>query len=176
MSEQPTPEATQEQPETPASTWTPPSSQEALNQIIEDRLARERRKFADYDDLKKRSDGYEQALVDAKTEGERSASEKFVQRLINTEVTAGAKALGFHDPADAVGQLGDMSTATKDGEVDSEAISKALAELAEQKPYLLAQEEATRPRSRPKVKQTADSEEPEKNNAAGLLRAFAANR
>lgn len=157
-------------------TWTPPASQEALNQIVEERLARERRKYADYDDLKKKVAGFDKALTDAKTAGEQAASEKFVKRLIDTEVKAGAKALGFHDPEDALGQLGDMSSAAKDGEVDSEAISNALTELAAKKPYLLAQEETPRPRSRPKVRQTAETEEAPKKSAAEYLRAFAANR
>jgi hypothetical protein len=34
--------------------WTPPASQADLDRIIEKRLAREKAKFADYDDLARR--------------------------------------------------------------------------------------------------------------------------
>lgn len=53
--------------------FTPPASQEDLNRIIADRLARERAKFADYDDLKAKADQL-QALEDAqKTEAQKAA-------------------------------------------------------------------------------------------------------
>jgi hypothetical protein len=41
--------------------FTPPVSQEALNQIVEARLARERAKFADYDDLKTKAERFDAA-------------------------------------------------------------------------------------------------------------------
>jgi hypothetical protein len=47
--EAPAPEAT------PKVEWTPPASQADLDRIIEERLARERAKFADYDELREKA-------------------------------------------------------------------------------------------------------------------------
>lgn len=185
MSEAPTTEPIADPQEASASEqssqWTPPASQEELDRIIEDRLARERRKFADYSDLKAKAAGMDKALADAKSAGEKSAAQRFTKRLIDAEVKAGAKGLRFHDPADAIQQLGDMTSAVKDdGEVDADAISAALTDLANKKPYLVAQEEPLRPRSRPRARQSQQPEStPDQGNktrAAEALRRFAAGR
>ncbi|WP_115728254.1 hypothetical protein [Actinomyces culturomici] len=61
-------EQTQGAGEAPAAQFEAITTQEDLDAIIEKRLARERRKFADYDDLKARAEGAEdtaKALADA---------------------------------------------------------------------------------------------------------------
>jgi len=63
------------------SSFVPPASQEEFNQIIEGRLARERQKYADYDDMKKRLSEIEDAN---KTELQKLAEER--DSLKNTHV------------------------------------------------------------------------------------------
>jgi hypothetical protein len=80
----------------------------------------------------------EKAVTAARKEGEKAAIERVNTRLVRAEARALAAALGFTDPTDAVA-LVDLSEVTvdDDGEVDSEAAKKELADLAERKPYLL---------------------------------------
>lgn len=69
--------------------FTPPASQDELNRIIADRLARERAKFADYDDLKAKADQL-QALEDAqKTEAQAKTRAKELADTFD-EVTGAA--------------------------------------------------------------------------------------
>lgn len=67
-----------------------PDSQEALNQIIEARLARERSKFADYDDLKAAADKLAQ-FEEAKKTDEQKAQERLEaaeRRAVELELKA----------------------------------------------------------------------------------------
>lgn len=48
--------------------FTPPATQEELNRILESRLARERAKYADYDDLKAKASEYDKVTEASKTE------------------------------------------------------------------------------------------------------------
>lgn len=73
MSENDTPAQDGAQPGGEQQEFTPPATQEDLNRIIADRLARERAKFADYNDLKAKADQL-QVLEDAqKTEAQKAA-------------------------------------------------------------------------------------------------------
>jgi hypothetical protein len=80
----------------------------------------------------------EKAVAAARKEGETSALERVNSRLVRAEARAIAAELNFRDPADALGQidLGEI-TVSNDGEVDTEAVKTALADLAERKAYLL---------------------------------------
>lgn len=80
----------------------------------------------------------EKAVAAARKEGEAATLERVNARLVKAEARAVAAALGFTDPTDAVA-LVDLSEVTvdEDGEVDSEAVKKELAALAERKAYLL---------------------------------------
>jgi len=51
--------------------YTPPASQADLDRIIGERLARERQKFADYDDLKTRASEYDRLVEASKTDQQR---------------------------------------------------------------------------------------------------------
>lgn len=51
--------------------FTPPASQDELNRIIEARLARERGKFADYDDLREKATKFDEAQQASLSEIER---------------------------------------------------------------------------------------------------------
>lgn len=160
------------------STFTPPASQAELDRIIQDRVARERKKFEGYVP----SDRFNQAITDAKTEGEREAAQRFTTRLLQAEVKAGARGMGFHDPNDAIQQLGDLTDAVKDGEVNADAVSAALTKLATDKPYLVNAEGGATVRTRSRMRRTTDSNDTQapggasKARAADALRQFAAGR
>jgi hypothetical protein len=53
--------------------WTPPGSQEELNRIIAERIARERSKFGDYNDLKAKAAKFDEIDQQSKSEAEKSA-------------------------------------------------------------------------------------------------------
>lgn len=126
--------------------YTPPATQEEFDQIIEKRLARERAKFGDYDDLKnakaeleKLRDSQlseqEKAVKAARDEGAAEATTKFERRLVSAEVKIQAATLGFHDASDALAAFGD-ELPLKDGDPDVDAIKAKLEEVAKAKPYL----------------------------------------
>lgn len=143
--------------------FTPPASQADLDRIIADRLARERSKFSDYDDLKKKAQAHDKALEAAKSEqekavdaarkeGESAANERANARLVGAEVRAQAANAKFHDPTDAIAQL--QSTGklegikvADDGSVDADTVKGLLKELAEAKPYLVVSDDGKPPPS-----------------------------
>ncbi|MDO4243796.1 MAG: hypothetical protein Q4C85_08595 [Actinomyces sp.] len=63
--------------------WTPPASQDELNRIIGDRLARERAKYGDYKELKKKAAAFDEAA-----EASKSAEERAADRLAQAEARA----------------------------------------------------------------------------------------
>lgn len=68
--------------------WTPPASREELDRVIGDRLARERARYSDYEDLKKKAAAYDKAEDEKKTAEQRAAD-----RLADLEAkTAAAEA------------------------------------------------------------------------------------
>lgn len=121
-------------------------SQEQLDAIITERLNREKAKYQDYDALRQFKETAEQASKSeveklteraAKAEAEaREVAERYLARTLDAEARAVAAALGFTKPDKAV-KLADLTKAVKDGEVDAEAIHKALTALASEMPELL---------------------------------------
>lgn len=175
--------------------YTPPASQEALNQIIESRLARERQKLAgeygaDPATVKAQLTEYEQYKESQKTETEKAideakkgteteVSQRFLSRLVGSEVKALAASLGFNDPSDALAVIDQASLPVKDDEPDTDAIKKLVEKLATDKPYLLKAGTKPTPRTRPKPGEgepTDTATTAGKGKAAAALRALAANR
>lgn len=159
-----TPPAGDEQPSTPPEqtpAYTPPATQADLDRIVESRLARDRAKFADYDEVKAKAakfDEYEaankppeqKAIDDARTEGATEAETKYLAKLVRRDVLAAATAAGFVDPEDALSVIGDQLP-VKDGDADAEEIARLVKELAGKKPYLVTAAPVERkPRTRPK--------------------------
>lgn len=177
---------------TSGETFTPPASQADLDRIIQDRVARERNKFADYDDLKAKATEYDQfkesskseqqkAIDAAKLEGANEVTGKFTTRIVNAEIKATAATLGFSDPGDAVALFGDISkVAITDDGPDAEAIKTKLADIAKNKPYLLKGESGPKVATRPKPKTGSESTETNapagKSRAAAALREFSGSR
>lgn len=177
------------------SKFTPPATQADFDRIIESRLAREREKFKGFDDAKAKAEkwdahqaaqgngkekpegGSETSVEDAKKAGETEATQRFLKRIVSTEVRSEAKALGFHDPDDALGVIDEKSLPVKDEEADTETIQKLVKELADKKPWLVAKS-SRRPGERPRQKQgePVDGESKGKGNAAAALRQLGKSR
>jgi len=172
------------------SAFTPPASQADLDRIIQERVARERNKFADYDTLKAKATEYDQfkesskteqqkAIDAAKAEGANEVTGKLTTRIVNAEIKATAAALGFSDPGDAIALFGDISAVKiEDDGPDAEAIKSRLADIAEKKPYLLKESAPKPPATRPKPKRGSETEpKPSgKSRAAAALREFSGSR
>ncbi len=132
--------------------WTPPASQEDLDRIISDRLARERSKFSDYDDLRRKAAEFDKAQEAAQSEQEKAvnaarkeaaaeATQAANGRLVAAEARALAAELRFRNPALAVRTV-DLSAVkvADDGTVDADAIKAALSDLAKAEPYLVGED------------------------------------
>lgn len=77
-------------PKEPAKEYKAPQTQEELDRIVQSRLAREREKFADYDDVKKRAEEFDKIQESQKTELQKSAdaAAKAEQRATDAEMRA----------------------------------------------------------------------------------------
>lgn len=178
-----------------SSTYTPPASQADLDRIIESRLSRERQKLAgeyggDAASVKAMRDEYEAYKQSQKTDTEKAIDEakqgattevtqRFLSKLVSSEVKALASALGFNDPADALSVIDVSSLPVKDDEPDTDAIKALVEKLATEKPYLLkAGKPVPRTRPKPGKGDTTDTPSGEggKGKAAAALRALGANR
>lgn len=124
-------------------------TQEELDQIVKDRVKREREKFTDYDVLKDKASKFDEA-EGAKKTAEQKAQEaadaakhkadeaiaKANARLLRAEIVA--KAAGkFVDPEDVVTALSSKLTVADDGTIDG--LDEELAALAKAKPHWVKQ-------------------------------------
>lgn len=126
-------------------------TQEQLEAIITERLARERSKYADYDALKNKA----QEIEDAKKSEIERAQERALKaeqkakeleaatlaRLTTAEARAIAAELGFAKPDKAI-KLADLTNAVENGEVNADKIKTALESLAKEMPELLTRKNA----------------------------------
>jgi hypothetical protein len=164
-------------------TFTPPSSQDEFDRMVGDRLARERQKFADYDDLKAKAAKFDEADAASKTElqklqdavAERDSKLADLPRQVRAQAirfASKATQAGFLDPEDALTFLAnDVDLA------DDDAVKAALDELAERKPHLVRKDPVKKLPARPRPKKGADDDEPDnglegKERAAAALRQF----
>lgn len=108
-------------------------TQADLDRIVADRIARERAKFADYGDLKKKAAAamteQEKAVADAEARGRQTALTEFGQELVRAEfrALAGGRVEGLDELLD------DMNLAKflgEDGKPNGEAIAKAVSRFA----------------------------------------------
>ena len=141
--------------------YKPPATQADLDRIISDRLAREKAKYADYNDLKAKAkefdqakeaamDDREKAVLAARREGETEAMSRANTRLVAAEARALAAAEKFHNTALAVRSI-DLSdvTVNDDGEVDANRLKTKLKALAEAEPYMVDTGATGRPKPDP---------------------------
>jgi type I site-specific restriction endonuclease len=138
-------EGTQEVQET-GKTFT----QADLDRIVAERLARESKKYADYDDLKAKVAALDEAKEATTSEADKAieAARKEVEDNLRAEfarerVTDKVDALAagkFADVEDARLRLAPrVDEFIKDGAVDIDAITKALDEVLDKHPHLAAQ-------------------------------------
>jgi hypothetical protein len=132
-----------------------------VDRIVAERVARERAKYADHDDLRKaakrleeieaaNATDLEKAVKAAREEGRAEVLSAANQRTLNAEARALAAAAKFRNPVLAVRSI-DLSgvKVSDDGSVDSNAISSLLTELAAAEPYLVDTGPTTPPRPTP---------------------------
>ncbi|MCC5580591.1 hypothetical protein IMZ11_33735 [Microtetraspora sp. AC03309] len=122
-------------------------TQADLDRVVAERLARERAKYADYNDLKTKASAFDKAQADQQSENEKAIAkareetrtevltEVRRERLLDKiEVLAAGK---FADPEDARLRLASrVDEFITDGQVDVKAIEGALAALLKDKPHL----------------------------------------
>jgi hypothetical protein len=185
MSEITTEPTTATEPTLEPAEYKAPADQAALDKIIESRLARERDKFKDYDDLVEKAKKADELIEAAKSDAEKAidaakgeattaTTQKFLTRIVQAEVKALAGAAGFNDPTDALQVIDPANLPVKDDEPDTDAIAAAVKKLGEDKPYLLKTEPGKKtPVTRPKA---PDGVKPEQDNHEGKGRAAAALR
>jgi hypothetical protein len=139
--QEPVPAAEKPQPErAPAPVKPEPSertfTQADVDQMIKERLQRERGKFADYETLRTAAGELEAVKAElAKLKGQaESASGEAARLRVETAIVSAAAKLGFTDPLDAV-RLVDISKLPADDAAGG--LDAALRSLAETKPYLV---------------------------------------
>lgn len=169
FADEPTEPAEPKEPAEPAKTFT----QDELDRIVAERIARERKKFADYDDLKTKLTAFEQAEEERKkaemTEKERLEAEKAEaakraeeaegkaqaaleaanQRLIRSEFRLMARSDEFKirpDALDAALKLADLSAVKVDEDGNVSGVKEALEALIKSSPYLIEQAAPTKPK------------------------------
>lgn len=157
-------------------------TQADIDKAVQDRLHRERQKFADYDELKAKVDAQkseaEKAVEAARAEGAKEVASKYQKRLFEAEVRSHAAALKFRDAGDALSVFGDSEgLVSDDGSVNGEAIQKRLSEIASQKPYLVdaPSQVAKRPSLKSRGTKNTDGDA-KPTRAADALRDWAAGR
>jgi hypothetical protein len=142
----PAPPANPPAPPADPPAYTPPATQADFDRVIGERVARERAKYADYDDLKAKADAHdaaveaarsehEKAVEAARKEGEEVATKAGNARLVASEARALAAQAGFRSLSDVT--LLDLSGVKVDdqGVIDSAAIKAKLKELSDAEPW-----------------------------------------
>lgn len=144
---QPTPTPAPQDPAPAPQTFT----QDDVNRIVAERIARERQKYEGFDDLKDKAAKYDALQAENATEVEKAvaqaveatradAAKAMNNTLVRAEVKALAAAAQFHDPADAAALLADkfgQVPVTASGEVDVTAAKALVDQLAADKPHLV---------------------------------------
>lgn len=128
--------------------FTPITSQEELDRRIGPRLARERDKYADYNDLKAAKAEYDKLLADQQTdqekaveaarkEGESTATQRSNALIVSMKAETIAATEKARNP-EAVVKLLDLSGITVDdnGAIDTAALKAKVEELKTSDPYL----------------------------------------
>lgn len=129
--------------------FEPITSQEDFDKRLGARIIREREKFADYEELKRKAAEFdaaqeanrteqERAVEAARKEGETAATTRANARIVASEAKVLAAAAGAINPTTTARLLGDLSgiTVSEDGTVDEAALKAKIDGLKETDPYL----------------------------------------
>lgn len=140
-----------------AERFEPVTSQEEFDRRLAGRLQREREKFADYDDLKKKAEAHDKAAADAQTEhekaveaarkeGETSALERANVLLVRAKAETMAAQARFAAPEAVVASLNLSSIKVDDaGKVDTDALKVQIDAAAASGAFVIG-DGKTRPR------------------------------
>lgn len=160
-----------------ANQFKAPADQAALDAIIERRLARERQKFGDYDELKTKATAYDEAeaknasaIEKAQKEATDAASKasglglQLLEERVEAAVLRAAKDLV--DP-DAAARLIDRSAIDYGDDGKPKNIPALLDALVKDKPYLKAKNTTTTRTSAPRTKPDENGEKNENRDGKG---------
>ena len=140
-----------------------------VEQMITDRVARERKRFADYDELKKKAADYDGLLRDtesetekrvreAREEGERAARDGLRPRLVLAEMRAAAAGRIDSERFDALTEDLDLSKyLTGDGDVDMAKVHRKVDAWAPAAPPAATEAEEPKAPRRPRPDPTQGS-------------------
>jgi superfamily II DNA/RNA helicase len=123
---------------------------EDVEHIVQQRLAAERKKYADYKDLKAKAEEFDrlQEAQKSELEREREKAQKLEAELererqarrdqtVKSTIEKAASQAGFVDPEDAVLSLDRSAFVGEDGDVSERHLAAALEDLAKRKPHLV---------------------------------------
>lgn len=125
-----------------AAAYNPPGTQADLDKIIETRLARERAKFSDYDEIKAKAAKHDEielelgsaadkAAAQARQEERTKANSEWTPRVVRSEFRAAAKGVLSDEQLTALIEDLDLSKYVTDkGDADDEKIAKKVAAFA----------------------------------------------
>lgn len=110
-------------------------SQADIDRVVADRIARERAKYSDYADLKKKAKAamsdQERAITEAEQRGRSVALQSAGSRLAKAELRAAAAGQVSPEALDGFLEYADLSRFVgEDGEPDSKAIAAAVKKLS----------------------------------------------
>ncbi|MGO3147091.1 MAG: hypothetical protein ACTIJ6_05360 [Leucobacter sp.] len=122
--------------------FTPPATQEELNRIISDRIDRERKKFADYDDLKQKASEFDQ-LSESKKSDEQKTNDRISaleSELTNARFAAErARIQAKHSISDTDAELFLTATDTEKLEAQAKALADRVSDRKKNGPVVPAQ-------------------------------------
>lgn len=142
----------------PEPEFKPVTSQEQFDRMVQERLARERQKYADYDALKSKADRFDELEAANQTELERAQASAAAEKERADRIEAEAKETRLRsaiiaeaakpdrkvvDP-EAVIALLDRSALELEDDGTPTNVAKAMDALLEQRPYLVASSGGTR--------------------------------
>lgn len=148
-----------------------PRTQEELDRIVGERVAREARKYQGYETYKAAYEQQDARLEQVRAEAADAAARKYGERLARTTVEAAATAAGFHDPSDVLSHV-NLADVLQGDQVDTAKVEAQLKDLATAKPYLVAS--TTGGPQRLRTSKTNTNPEPTKGRgSASMLAAYA---
>lgn len=135
--------------ESEQSEWKPPATQQQLDRIIRDRLNREREKYADYAEAKKKAEEFDKLQEASRTDLEKAqaraqeleekatkAEQKAMQMAIRSAVINEASKQKALSP-EAVYKLIDSNTLTVEDDGTVKGVSEAVTALLEENTFLV---------------------------------------
>lgn len=145
----PTPDPKPDPKPDPEAAFKPVTSQEQFDDMVKDRINRERQKYADYDDIKSKAAKYDEAQAANQTDLEKAqeraakaereaaeATQRAQDSLLRSAIITEAVKKNVVDP-DAVVAMLDRTAVTFNDDGSPKNIAEAMDSLLEAKPYLV---------------------------------------